>query len=194
MEPERLNLNNIEGLFKSHYKALCNTANRIIKDRDAAEDIVQDVFIKLWNKKDEINIDSSIKGYLFKAITNASLNYLESNKISKFKVEIDHATESVFATDESNDMVTQELAQRLEQAIDALPPKCKAIFVLSRYEEMKYQEIATHLDISIKTVENQMGIALEKIRTSMAPYLKGEFLLWPLLLIIFNMKEYVFFI
>lgn len=184
MEQEKLNLNNIEGLFKSHYKALCNTANRIIKDRDAAEDIVQDVFIKLWNKREEIAIDSSIKGYLFKSIANASLNYLESNKISKYKVEIENAPPSVFATDESNSMISEELSKRLEMAIEALPPKCKAIFVLSRFEEMKYQEIALHLDISIKTVENQMGIALEKIRKSMAPYLKGEFLMWPILLVL----------
>jgi RNA polymerase sigma-70 factor (ECF subfamily) len=184
MESEKLNLDNIEELFKSHYKALCNAANRIVKDRDAAEDIVQDVFIKLWNKKDEISIDSSIKGYLFKAITNASLNYLESNKISKYKIEIDHAHPSVFAMEEEHGMVTQELEQRLDHAINSLPPKCRAIFILSRFEEMKYQEIANHLDISVKTVENQMGIALEKIRTSMAPYLRGEFLIWPLLFLI----------
>src|SRR5690606_3853531 len=95
-----------------------------------------------------------------------------------------HTHPSVFAMDDPNSMVTQELEQRLDHAINSLPPKCRAIFVLSRFEEMKYQEIANHLDISVKTVENQMGIALEKIRNSMAPYLRGEFLIWPILLLI----------
>lgn len=186
MERKSLDINKIEELFKSHYKALCNTVNRIVKDCDASEDIVQEVFIRVWKKREEITIDSSFKGYLFKAVSNAALNYLQSRKVSGFKEEIDDSIHFHYALDERNLLDQKELEERIEKAIEILPPKCKVIFVLSRYEEMKYQEIANHLNISVKTVENQMGIALEKLRLSLNPYIKGELLLWPFLCILCN--------
>lgn len=165
----------IENLFRQHYRRLCNVAHRIINDRTASEDIVQGIFEKLWNKKDELQINTTAEGYLVRATSNAALNYLESRKRI---IPIDFA-----ATSLQTDPITPEKAlaysefqEKVKTALDKLPPKCKAIFALSRFEGMKYKEIAEHLDISIKTVENQMGIALEKLREDLKPYLTKEFL------------------
>lgn len=184
MEKENLDFSKIEELFKFYYKTLCNIAYRIVGDRDAAEDVVQEVFIKLWERKEEITIDSSIKGYLFKSVSNAAINYLQKNRALKYKEEISENTHAAYLVDGGNKMDEKELEARIEKAIEKLPPKCKAIFVLSRFEEMKYQEIAQHLNISIKTVESQMGIALEKLRHALTPYMNKEFLFMPILMVL----------
>jgi RNA polymerase sigma-70 factor (ECF subfamily) len=166
-----IDLQDIEKLFKENHKRLCNVVNRIINNREAAEDVVQEMFIKLWRKKDELTIESSLKGYLFKMASHAAINYLETNKRFKLNEEITDRNSSELVVNESNYLEGKELADKIEQAIKNLPPKCKAIFLLSRYEGMKYQEIADHLNLSLKTVENQMGIALQKLREDLTNYL-----------------------
>lgn len=161
-----------EEMYKTHYRMLRNAAENIIGDADAAHDVVQDVFIKLWNRKDEISAILNKKAYLFRAVINASISFLENNRgkstIQDLRIESpgSHADSMVLA---------KELESKIQKALDALPPKCKAIFVLSRFEGLKNKEISEYLGLSIKTVENQMGIALKRMKEDLKPYLTREF-------------------
>lgn len=166
-------ITSFEETFKLHYKALCNAANKILDDKDASEDVVQDVFLKLWAKKEDTAIIQSIKSYLYRATINTSLNYLESNKKV---IRLQPADELKQFVNAGEELQHKELEVKINEAINQLPPKCKVIFVLSRYEGMKYQQIADHLGISIKTVENQMGKALQMLRERLKPFLTHEFI------------------
>jgi len=167
---------NFEVIYKQYYSMLCNAAENIVGDADSAKDVVQEVFIKLWNKREEIDTILNPKAYLFKSVINTSISFLEKNKN---KVRLGDMKISSFASTDSN-LLTKELESKISLALNALPAKCKAIFVLSRFEGMKNKEIAEHLGVSIKTVENQMGIAFKKLRNDLKPYLTKEFL--PILL------------
>ncbi len=151
---------------------LRNAAENIVGDSDSAHDVVQEVFIKLWNKKEEIQSILNPKAYLFKSVINTSITYLEKNKN---KVRLGELKVASQLTSDS-ELVTKELEGKINEALNALPAKCKAIFILSRFEGMKNKEIAEHLDISLKTVENQMGIAFKKLRNDLRPFLTREFL------------------
>ena len=165
-------------------------AYQVVSDEQTADDVVQEVFIHVWNKREELNITSTIEGYLVKSTVNRALNYIEKNK-KMVKVEIqdhlemDHALHHL---KESN--YDQEILQKLVEAcLDNLPPKCKAIFVLSRFEGMKNKEIAEHLGVSIKTVENQMTIALSKLNSDLKPKIQH---LFPELLFLFTIICQIF--
>ncbi|MBL7932379.1 MAG: RNA polymerase sigma-70 factor [Bacteroidia bacterium] len=174
-------LDNFEEVYKTHYKMLRNAAENIIDDHDASHDIVQEVFVKLWHKKDEISAILNIKAYLFRSVINSSLTYLENNK-NKIKTD-----EFRLASQSSTDskLIAQELESKIQIALKGLPPKCKAIFVLSRFEGLKNKEIAEHLNLSLKTVENQMGIALKRMKEDLKPYLTREFLVMLLFFSVF---------
>jgi RNA polymerase sigma-70 factor (ECF subfamily) len=174
-EDQDINIKSIEFLYKSNHKALCNTVNKIINDQEASEDIVQEVFIKIWHKRHDLKIDSSLKGYIFKSVANAALNYLESHKVARFQKEITLDISESLMEEAPQKLDYKELGLKIREAIDRLPPRCKTIFILSKYEEMKYKDIANQLNLSLKTVENQMGIALEKLRNDLKPYLNANF-------------------
>lgn len=159
-------------IFKSNYNAMCNISYIILKDKDSAKDVVQEVFIKLWAMAGKIDSITNVKGYLYRATTNASINYLTQKK----KTQSLHKVSLTLIHNSEERTTIKELEDKIEKALNKLPPKCKAIFVLSRFEGMKYKEIADHLDISIKTVKNQMVIALDKMREDLKPYLTKEFL------------------
>lgn len=161
-------LASFESIYKSYYGQLCNLAYKIIGDQAAAEDVVQNLFIKIWSKRDMIVV-SDVKAYVNKSTINASLNYLKSSKIK--------STISLAVVPEQNDNSTEkhvrlnELHTKIDMAIKRLPPKCQVIFNLSRFEHMSGDEIAQHLGVSKKTVNNQIGIALKKLREELKPYL-----------------------
>ncbi|MBX9851614.1 MAG: RNA polymerase sigma-70 factor [Cytophagaceae bacterium] len=181
---DHTDLKDFENLFKANYKRLCLVSYRIVNNKDTAEDVVQDVFFKFWNEKDKISIKSTVKGYLYQSVVNASLNQTKKNQ--KY-ASIESAEDiQVSVIPESNSEINQsELKEKIKEAIDQLPPKCKAIFIMSRYEGLKYQEIAGLLQISVKTVENQMGIALEKLRCNLREYFNRHFLLSVIALVLF---------
>lgn len=167
-----ISVSDFEHLFRSNHKSLCRTANYIVNDHDGAEDIVQDAFLNVWNLRDSIQPESLV-GYLYRATTNGALNYIEKNKrFSQFIGEL----KPVVQPDGSTALAEKELKASIQKAMDKLPPKCKVIFVLSRFGQMRYKQIALHLDISVKTVENQMGKALEIMREELKPFLTKEFL------------------
>jgi len=168
-----------EMMFKRHYEGLCNYAYTFLRDRDEAEEVVQSTFISVWEKKQNINIETSLKSYLFRAVRNSCLNAIKHAKIKK-----KHAEDVVGSAESSHDAVSQgiisiELDQKIGEAMMALPEQCRLIFKLSRFEELKYAEIAEQLNISIKTVENQIGKALKIMREQLKEYL-------PVLIILMN--------
>lgn len=163
-------LEHFEELFNANYKALCNLAFRMLKDKNASEDVVQEVFMKVWNNRKQLNIKVSEKAYLYRSVYNSSLDYLDKWKRLRPSEDISFTGKEPSVTERR--MEEDELEALLNRALDKLPPKCHAIFCLSRYDGMKHREIAEHLGISIKTVEAQIAIALDRLKQDLMPYLK----------------------
>lgn len=157
-------------MFRRWYEPLCGYASRLTDgDMDEAEDLVQQVFVKLWEQRERLDITWSIKAYLYKTVHNAALNRLRAaNTRSKYLETNAAQLENANVTP---DDTASELHERLQKALDLLPPQCRHVFELSRFEELKYREIADQLGISIKTVETQMGKALRILRLQLADYL-----------------------
>ncbi len=163
--------------FDTYYDDLCNFANGYLRDEALSEEIVQDIFVYFWEKRDSLHLTGSIKSYLFAASKNKTLNYLRNlknqNRIIK---ELIPGSEPVTgSTDEYLEL--EELKRIIEEAIEILPPKCKAIWCLSRDQNKTNNEIATELGITVKTVENQMTIAIRKIKEFLLPYYDQIFIL-----------------
>jgi RNA polymerase sigma-70 factor (ECF subfamily) len=158
-------------LFKSYFKRLRNYAFTFVGDDYVAEDIVQTIFFKLWERIEVLNFSDSIPAYLYRAVYHESLNTLKHNKVKK----IYHVWLHRFMKDRTDTshlrIQLDELEQRLGSAINDLPQQCRTIFQLSRFEELRYREIGSRLGISVKTVENQMGKALRILRTRLAEFL-----------------------
>ncbi len=158
-----------EVVFKALYGDLCRYAYSILKDKDESEDLVQNTFVIFWEKRDQILIMGSLKSYLYKSVYNHFLN-----KIKHLGVRQEHQNHFKYTNSEAysdTGNVANELENRIDQAIERLPTQCGKIFKMSRYEELKYQEIADVLDISVKTVENQIGKALKLMRLELSEYL-----------------------
>jgi RNA polymerase sigma-70 factor (family 1) len=154
-------------LFVSFYNPLLRFAVTLVKSREQAEEVVSDVFINVWEKRKRINSITNLKVYLFIAVKNTSLNYL-SRQNKNLTDSVDEAGiefKSIYFDPEQL-MVTAEMVARIKAAIEELPPKCKLIFKLIKEEELKYRDVADILNISLKTVESQITIALKKIGTS----------------------------
>lgn len=159
-----------EILFKSLYQPLCNSANSILNDIDEAEETVQGVFISLWEKSEKMEIQVSIKSYLYRAVHNAALNRIKHQKVRK-QYEQEQQAIVAHAEPASHLSLQNELQKQIQDAIEGLPEQCRLVFKLSRFEELKYAEIAERLGISVKTVENQMGKALRVLREKLKDYL-----------------------
>jgi len=160
-----------EQIFRQHYSELCSYANNFMDDLDDAEEIVQDVFVKIWENRSEINITDSTRAYLFRSVRNTCLNKKKHIKIrEEYKAENEREIESNFV-DLNAVINASELEIKIRNAIDKLPTERRKIFIMSRYDELKYKEIAEKLNISIKTVENQMGSALKFLRTELIDYI-----------------------
>jgi len=159
-----LDISGFEALFQVNYRLLCATSYRIVQDKDIAEDIVQDVFFKLWEKREVLIINTSLKAYLFQSTINQSLNYIRKYKNALKRESAygeDTASHSNFV---EQAMALKEIGSRIDTAMNALPEACRTVFVLSRYEQLSYKQIAVKLDISVKTVENHMVKALKHLR------------------------------
>lgn len=159
-----------EALFRHYYPHLCLYATRVLKNATAAEEIVQELFVRLWEKRRETEIETSVSNYLLRAVKNHCLNYLKHNQIKRdYSQKILAETETIPPDD---DFETQTgLFQKIEESIAELPEKRQEIFRLSRQEGLKYREIADKLNISIKTVETQMGLAMKTLREKLRDFL-----------------------
>ena len=160
----------LERLFRTHYGGLCHFAFGYVKEMEAAREIVQEAFVSLWDKRDQIDPDRPVKAYLSTAVRNKCLNYLRDNrKFSPDLLALEHLPDEY--TGSSGKMELAEMKERIDRAVNELPERCREVFLLSRHEQLKYQEIADRLSISVKTVETQMTKALAHLRSRLADYL-----------------------
>ena len=161
-----------EQVFKSHFKSLHSYACTIMRDPMPAEEIVQNIFLKLWEKKEEITIKENISVYLYRAVHNESLNYLRHRKVrSAYQSYAMRQHKQTEQEKPAEKVVRKELEKKLEIALQELPEQCRTIFQLSRFEDLKYREIADKLGLSVKTIENQMGKALKLLRLKLVDFL-----------------------
>ncbi|MGV9011796.1 MAG: RNA polymerase sigma-70 factor [Flavobacteriales bacterium] len=168
--------NNVfEGLFRLHYRTLCGFALGYVKDADQAEDIVQELFARLWQDRDGLLIKGAVKSYLFTAVRNRCLNALTVKKRMRT---LNEGTDDLVMSEERGEDELAERAARVQAVIEALPTERRKIFRMSRNEGLKYQEIADQLGLSVKTVENQMGKALKTLREELADLMPLALLGW----------------
>ncbi len=152
-----------ELVFHQYYSLMKAYSMRFLDEQEDAEEVVQDVFVNFWEKCESLTPDSSIRSYLYRAVHNACLNNLKHQRVKDAYKEyvirfMTETQEFTYSPEEVN------LEERIREAINNLPPKCAQIFKLSRFEGLRYQEIADYLEISVKTVEVQMGKALKVLR------------------------------
>ncbi|HEY5967750.1 MAG TPA: RNA polymerase sigma-70 factor [Chitinophagaceae bacterium] len=160
-----------EQMFKTHFKRLHAYAFTILRDEIQAEEMVQQVFFKLWERNENLSLTGSVSSYLYRAVHNESLNYIKHQKVRsnhqlnvayRMKNEVEHPAKKIMAG---------ELEKKIHSALNELPEQCRTIFQMSRFDELKYREIADKLGISVKTVESQMSKALRLLRVKLVDFL-----------------------
>ena len=161
-------------LFRKYYKHLCRFAISLNGSETAAEEAVQEVFINIWDQRHHVSVSKSLVSYLFQAVRNKV--YEQFRKVqTRAKYEEEYiANIPEYDEPQDNSMNNYEIACLVWNAVEQLPDKCKEIFQLSRDEGLTYNEIAAHLNISAKTVENQMGIAFKKLREILSPMMNSK--------------------
>lgn len=169
-----------ERIFKEQFKKLHAYAYSILQDSDEAEEAVQNVFYKLWEKKEKIPELQSVAAYLYRSVYNECMNFVKHEKV-KNTYEAHAIHHGGLASSAVDNAETKELEGRIAEALSSLPEQCRTIFQMSRFEELKYREIADKLGLSVKTIENQMGKALKILRTKLADYMTILALLFTLL-------------
>ncbi|MGQ0767088.1 MAG: RNA polymerase sigma-70 factor [Gemmatimonadota bacterium] len=161
-----------DALFRTWYPALVRLAERMLRDPEAAEEIVQDVLLEFWRRRETLDVHTSVQAYLFQSTRNRSLNRLRHNRVER-RDEFDTDTlPSRVLSDTA--AVEHEMEIALRDAIASLPPRCRQVFELNRIQGLKYAEVADVLGVSIKAVEAQMGRALRTLRERMAPWLPSS--------------------
>lgn len=153
-----------ERFFYKYYAKLCVFSNTYVKSIDTSRDVVQDVYIKIWDNKENFEINQSLKAYLYQAVRNQSLNYLGKNSQKIRLHESLSEQRQLEAEDAGHELNTEELTEKIWKLVDKLPEKRRAIFILYRKHGLSYKEIAEVMEITRKTVENQMGRSLKFIR------------------------------
>jgi RNA polymerase sigma-70 factor (ECF subfamily) len=160
-------------VFFTYYTPLLRFAQTFVDDRQRSEEIVSDVMMKIWEKRKDLPSITNLRVYLYISTKNTALNYLAKQKKVEI-VSIEHLNID-FASNDLNPeqlMITAELIRRINLAINSLPPRCKLVFKLVKEDGLPYKEVAAILDISIKTIDNQLAIALRKISDAISPQLK----------------------
>lgn len=162
-----------ELLFRQYYPRLCGFANKFISNPQESEEIVQEVFLNIWKKKDQLKLDDQIRPYLFKSVQNLCFNFIEHQKVVDNYYSVIEAVYKNHLEDFSSheSILYNELQSRVVKAMTSLPEQCQKIFKMSREDGLKYHEIAETLGISVKTVETQMSRALAKLKTELKDYL-----------------------
>jgi RNA polymerase sigma-70 factor (ECF subfamily) len=157
-----------DALFRKYYQPLCRFARLFTDNGDDAEEAVQTAFITLWENKTTILVDKSLKAYLYQMVRNNALMLLRKvNTRKQYEQQFVEIQDADLPSEKP--MTDEEINRFVMKGLSVLPEKCKAIFSLSRYDGLSYEEIAEYLDISPKTVENQMGIAFQKLREYLMP-------------------------
>ena len=168
-------ISSFEIFFKKNYHVACLVALKYLPDQQQAEDIVQETFIYIWQKRNELNIRTNFKAYLFTAVRNRCLNFVRREQ------KLEEISEDMPEIEGDFNFSDEELSVKIAQSIESLPPQCKKIFLLAYKENLTYNEIADTLDLSKNTIKTQMGIAYKILRENLKSYLS--------ILIILPMKK-----
>lgn len=174
MEQENKTIKNMDSemfdsLFRTYYPRLCVFANNYVNDMDAACEIVQNFFVNFWEKHKTLKITTSLKSYFFSSVYHACMQHFRKQKLhEKYTGYVKTLQEQA---DYSDILEKTETEQKIYTSIESLPPQCKKIFTLSRFDRLKYKEIAAKLNISVKTVEAQISKALKILGEKLADYL-----------------------
>nr|WP_199076469.1 RNA polymerase sigma-70 factor [Pedobacter sp. ASV19] len=163
--------NAFETTFRKFYKKLRIYAYTFVKDNEDAEEIVQQVFCKIWERRDQLRLEGALQPLLYRSVYNESLSQLRHQKVKDTFQAYQTQHMEQRDLDVSHQLLAIELNQHIQRAIAELPEQCRTIFQMSRFEQLKYQQIADALNISIKTVENQMGKALKVLRIKLVEFL-----------------------
>ena len=163
-----INRAKFEEVFNDYYDGLFRYCNMIISSKEETEDIVQNVFLDLWRERDNLAIHTSLQAYLYKAVYFRCMNAIKHEKVKRKYYNEKFNPQELLDTDP---VLIEEVNQKIEEATNSLPDQCRKIFTMSRNEGLKYQEIAHALDLSPKTIENQMGKALRMMREALREYL-----------------------
>lgn len=174
-KPEHIKLQEgspeFDEVYLTYFNALHLYAFTLVRDEIIAEEMVHQVFWKILEKPEGIQVHTSLRSYLFRAIYYECLNYLKHEQVKKTYQEQHMNNETKQAENPASQLQHKELEQTVYEAISELPEQCRTIFQLSRFEGLKYAEIAGQLELSVKTVETQMSRALKKLRVRLADYL-----------------------
>jgi len=160
------NKSEFDKLFRSYYQDLCRFAIYLSCSPENAEEVVQDLFFKIWENKKSLKIHTSAKSYLFTSVRNSVYNLHKHQKVKDRFIEHSKAASEIIE-DENHLDAEQEMIIKINNAIELMPEKRREVFKLSKVEGYKYKEIAEKLNISVKTVENHMGEALKFLRTNL---------------------------
>jgi RNA polymerase sigma-70 factor, ECF subfamily len=170
-----------ELLFKEYYKVLVIFASKYLKDVEASKELVQELFVHIYEKRENLDINSSLKSYLFRSVHNRSINLINSKKIREKYAEHYNQTTDIKQNTLEQDVNASELESALHTAINELPPRCKVIFKMNRFDGLSNNEIAEKLTLSKRTVETQISKALKILRVKLEPYMVASCLIFALL-------------
>ena len=160
-------------LFRSHYAHLVRMAESVVRERALAEEVAQEVMLELWRRRETLRVEQTFRAYLLRSTRNRALNQVRHQRVVAREAAI-AAIDSPSAPSVEEEMLGTELEQAVRAAIDALPEKCREVFQLSRDHGLRYAEIASTLEISVKTVENRMGQAIAELRDRLEQWLPGR--------------------
>lgn len=168
--PERC----LQELYDDYYQYLVNSVYRMVPDQSIAEDMAQEVFMEIWKKRDQLEFRTSVGAYLRRAVTNRALNYIRAQRMD---FDSEDAASQLQSKDISSvrNLELEDLQSLIDESIEDLPEKCRLVFAMSRFEEMKYAEIAESLNISIKTVENHISKALKMLKMRVLPHVENNY-------------------
>lgn len=167
-----------ELLFRRYYKPLCNHAIRYVYSKEVAEDLVSDVFCKFWKNESYKNITSSFRYYLFRSVRNTAFTYLRSEFNAVKKSENSYLIAATENLHTDSICIYEETLHRVKLLVDSMPPQCKKIFLLSRFESKGNKEIAKELNLSLKTIEAHIGKALGIMKKGLKDYITLIFFYW----------------
>lgn len=154
-------------VFNMYGENMVRYAVTLLKDQDDAEDIIQQLFVQLWTKRENLEVTTSLKSYLYRSVHNSCLNKIKQTGVRERYASEVQKIEPAMAAAASQLMERKEIARAIEEAMNELPEQCRKVFRMSRFDQLKYQQIADALGISVKTVENQMGKALKHMRSKL---------------------------
>lgn len=159
-----------EQIFRKYYAPLCLFARKYVHDTDSAEEIVQEFFYTYWKNRVSIEIRGSLQAYMYQSVKNRALKAIEHHQVrQRYAANVKHDMMEQFEP-ENQSVEAMELETAIERTLKAMPERCRQVFILSRYEGLKYHEIAQKLAISVKTVEANMGKALQLFRANLKPF------------------------